>query len=83
MKNRSLPSRSLLAAAVVSALGAGAASAIADEGHIEETMVTAPIHRPEAETAHPVSVLSGEELKRQLAATLGEGGPGGLELLDG
>lgn len=39
---------------------------------LEEIVVTAPMHKGEAETAHPVNVLSGEALRRAIAATLGE-----------
>lgn len=46
-------------------------SAIADH-HMEEMLVTAPLNKTSAETALPVGVLSGEELRRNAASTLGE-----------
>ena len=39
---------------------------------MEHVLVTMPIHKKAAETALPVTVLSGEELRRQAASTLGE-----------
>lgn len=39
---------------------------------LEEIVVTAPMHRGEAETAHPVNILTGTALRRRIAATLGE-----------
>lgn len=48
------------------------ASVAAVRSDLEEIVVTAPMHRGEAETAHPVNVLGGEELRRRIAATLGE-----------
>ena len=41
-------------------------------GGLEEIVVTAPMHKGEAETVHPVNVLAGEALRRSVAATLGE-----------
>ena len=48
------------------------AGTAATAGGLEEIVVTAPMHRGEAETAHPVNVLAGEALRRSVAATLGE-----------
>jgi len=39
---------------------------------IEEMIVTSTLHRSRADTAMPVSILSGEELREKAAATLGE-----------
>ncbi|MBL4582655.1 MAG: TonB-dependent receptor plug domain-containing protein, partial [Gammaproteobacteria bacterium] len=39
---------------------------------IEEMIVTSTLHRSRADTAMPVSILSGEELREKVAATLGE-----------
>ncbi|MAT90973.1 MAG: TonB-dependent receptor [Halioglobus sp.] len=52
------------------ALSAGAASA--EQLPLEHVLVSVPIHKKQAETALPVTVLSGEELQRQAAATIGE-----------
>ncbi|MBL4891281.1 MAG: hypothetical protein JKX91_05555, partial [Rhizobiaceae bacterium] len=39
---------------------------------IEEVIVTSTLHRSRADTAMPVSILAGEELREKAAATLGE-----------
>ena len=39
---------------------------------IEEVVVTSTLHRSRADTAMPVSILTGEELREKVAATLGE-----------
>jgi iron complex outermembrane receptor protein len=39
---------------------------------IEHVLVTVPVHKRAAETAMPVTLLSGEELQRLVAASLGE-----------
>jgi len=44
----------------------------ANNKRMEHVLVTMPIHKKEAQTALPVTVLDGEELKRQAAATIGE-----------
>ena len=49
-----------------------AVSAQTPENPLEHVLVSVPIHKKEAETALPVTVLSGEELQRQAAATIGE-----------
>jgi len=38
---------------------------------LEEVIVTAPLHRQEAETVHPTNLLTGDELRRRVASTLG------------
>ncbi|CAA0079571.1 putative TonB-dependent receptor [Zhongshania aliphaticivorans] len=49
------------------------APAFAEETQqVEHVLVTMPMHKKEAQTALPVTVLSGDELKRQAAATIGE-----------
>lgn len=46
---------------------------VADENsHLEHVLVTTSIHKNEAQTALPLTVLSGEDLRRQAAATIGE-----------
>jgi iron complex outermembrane receptor protein len=59
---------SLLALAVACACSAARAA----EPHIEEILVTAPVHRSEAETALPVNVIATDELRRKLGANLGQ-----------
>ncbi|MEX1668327.1 TonB-dependent receptor [Zhongshania guokunii] len=44
----------------------------AENSHLEHVLVTTSIHKNEAQTALPLTVLSGEELRRQAAATIGE-----------
>lgn len=45
---------------------------VADENsHLEHVLVTTSIHKNEAQTALPLTVLSGEDLRRQAAATIG------------
>ncbi|WP_269618199.1 TonB-dependent receptor [Zhongshania sp. BJYM1] len=39
---------------------------------LEHVLVTMPMHKKEAQTALPVTVLDGDELRRQAAATIGE-----------
>lgn len=39
---------------------------------IEEVIVTSTLHRSRADTAMPVNILTGEELREKVAATLGE-----------
>lgn len=39
---------------------------------MEHLLVTTTLHKSEAKTALPVTVLSGDELKQQIAATIGE-----------
>lgn len=51
-------------------LAVASTSARADEP--EHVIVTAPHNRTQAETALPITVLSGEQLQRDLANTLGE-----------
>jgi iron complex outermembrane receptor protein len=49
-----------------------AAQVYAAEHEIEEIVVTGPFHEPVTESALPVSVLSGEALRKQVANSLGE-----------
>ena len=57
-------------ALIAGALLAGAASA--EPGPMEHVLISVPIHKKQAETALPVSVLSGDELRRRAATTIGE-----------
>lgn len=54
------------------AVALGAARAAAEQLPMEHVLVSVPIHKKTAETALPVTVLSGEALQRQAAATIGE-----------
>ena len=54
-------------------------SVIADEARMEHVLVTLPIHQTATETSLPVTVLTGDELARVAAATIG----GTLEALPG
>ncbi len=51
---------------------AGANAAVAEQLPMEHVLVSVPLHKQEAETALPITVLSGDELTRAAAATLGE-----------
>lgn len=42
------------------------------DSDIEEVIVTSTLHRSRADTAMPVNILTGEELREKVAATLGE-----------
>lgn len=44
----------------------------AGDDRLDEIIVTAPMHKGEAETVHPSSVISGSELRRRIASTLGD-----------
>lgn len=58
------------AAQAQSTLDAKAASP--STGEVEHVLVTMPLHKGVAETALPFTVLSGEELRRNAAATIGD-----------
>ncbi|MFT4873509.1 TonB-dependent receptor plug domain-containing protein, partial [Congregibacter sp.] len=51
---------------------ASQAMAQVPESRVEHVLVTMPIHKNAAETALPVTVLTGKELRRLTASTLGE-----------
>ncbi|MFQ3200636.1 MAG: iron complex outermembrane receptor protein [Zhongshania sp.] len=63
MKKYLLPPLAVLVAAPVFAV---------ENDRIEHILVTMPMHKKEAQTALPVTVLDGEELVRQAARTIGE-----------
>lgn len=63
--------RHLLWVAVVSA-PAWAQTAMESNQPMEHLLVTVPIHKSEAETALPVTVLSGDELRQRAAASIGQ-----------
>jgi iron complex outermembrane recepter protein len=51
----------------------GTSVALADEQQpLEHVLVSVPIHKKQAQTALPVTVLSGDELRRQAATSIGE-----------
>jgi iron complex outermembrane receptor protein len=54
------------------AIAVASASVSADEPPMEHVLVSVPIHKKEAETALPVTVLTGEELQRQAATSIGD-----------
>ena len=54
------------------AVAVASVSVSADEPPMEHVLVSVPIHKKEAETALPVTVLTGEELQRQAATSIGE-----------
>jgi iron complex outermembrane receptor protein len=54
------------------ALAMASATGMADEERMEHVLVSVPIHKKTAETALPVTVLTGDELRRSTASTLGE-----------
>lgn len=54
------------------AVALAAAHAAADERPMEHVLVSVPLHKQAAETALPVTVLSGDELSRAAAATIGD-----------
>ena len=49
-----------------------AAGATAQQPPMEHILVSVPLHKKTAETALPVTVLSGDELRRTAASTIGE-----------
>lgn len=54
------------------AVASASAIAVAEPQPMEHILVSVPLHKTQAETALPVTVLSGEELQRQAATTIGE-----------
>ena len=64
--------KKLLSLAVAASLGTIAIHSSAESTPMEHVLVSVPIHKKEAETALPVTVLSGEELQRRAATTIGE-----------
>jgi iron complex outermembrane receptor protein len=58
--------------AVGTAANLYAMQAATEELPLEHVLVSVPIHKKQAETALPVTVLAGDELQRQAAASIGE-----------
>lgn len=54
------------------AVAAASTSVSAEDRTMEHVLVSVPIHRQEADTALPVTILTGEQLRRQAATTIGE-----------
>ncbi|MFT6288260.1 MAG: iron complex outermembrane receptor protein, partial [Alcanivorax sp.] len=54
------------------AVAAASASVSAEDRTMEHIIVSVPIHKQEADTALPVTILTGDALRRQAAATIGE-----------
>jgi len=48
------------------------ADALSESGTVEHVLVTIPIHRLESESASPVTVLTGDELRDKVANSIGE-----------
>jgi iron complex outermembrane receptor protein len=57
---------------ICTAVALASAGAVAEQLPMEHVLVSVPLHKKQAETALPVTVLSGEALQRQAAASLGE-----------
>ena len=57
---------------IFSLLAIASSNAVAQENSMEHVLVSVPIHKTQAETALPVTVLSGQELQRALAGSIGE-----------
>ena len=60
-------------------LAVATASAVAQQPPMEHVLVSVPLHKQAAETALPVTVLSGDELRRMASTTIGDtlsGSPG-------
>lgn len=54
------------------AVAAASASSLAEDRTMEHVIVSVPIHKQEADTALPVTILTGAALRRQAATTIGE-----------
>jgi iron complex outermembrane receptor protein len=54
------------------AVALATANAAAEQLPMEHVLVSVPLHKKQAETALPVTVLTGDELQRQAATTIGE-----------
>ncbi|MEP5766108.1 MAG: TonB-dependent receptor [Halieaceae bacterium] len=57
---------------LIALLVATSSAAMAQEGRMEHVIVSVPIHKKTAETNLPVTVLTGEELRRAASASIGE-----------
>ena len=57
---------------LIALLVAAGSPVLAQEGRMEHVIVTVPIHKKTAETNLPVTVLSGDALRRAAATSIGE-----------
>jgi iron complex outermembrane receptor protein len=57
---------------VPAVLALASAHAISNDFSLEHVLVSVPLHKKVAKTALPVTVLSGDELRRQASATIGD-----------
>jgi len=62
----------LLSIAVAAASANLPLSALAEDQSMEHIIVSVPIHKQEADTALPITIITGDELRRQAASTIGE-----------
>jgi iron complex outermembrane receptor protein len=62
----------LLSIAIAAASANLPLSALAEDRTMEHVIVSVPIHKQEADTALPVTIITGDELRRQAASTIGE-----------
>lgn len=58
--------------ASILALAVAAAGAVAEQPPMEHVLVSVPLHKKSAETALPVTVLTGAALRRAAASTIGD-----------
>lgn len=54
------------------ALSVACVSAIADPAAMEHVLVSVPLHKKTAETVMPVTVLSGDNLRRAASSSIGD-----------
>ena len=54
------------------ALALSSACVAAQQSKMEHVLVSVPLHKTTAETAMPVTVLSGDDLRRAASSTLGD-----------
>jgi len=57
---------------ICTAVALASAGAVAEQLPMEHVLVSVPLHKTQAETALPVTVLTGEQLQRDAAASIGE-----------
>jgi len=62
----------LFSIAVAAASANLSLSALAEDQSMEHVIVSVPIHKQEADTALPITIITGDELRRQAASTIGE-----------
>jgi iron complex outermembrane receptor protein len=62
----------LLSIAVAAAAANLSMPVLAEDRMMEHVIVSVPIHKQEADTALPVTIITGDQLRRNAAATIGE-----------